>query len=838
MPSPRLDGEDLVATEHCDRDGAGAPTTGATPSGNARAGSSSAPSIGEEEESVGDLRLALARLESQAAELEAEARWLERQGAKGAVPGGGVGPFAFQEAGVLRNGLQNPVKPPCPDPEATDGKMLEELDVTKRILEQLVGKVDKLYQEGPRGRRRLDSTISKEADMLRRAETEANRDENDDVLANSVLAMAPPLQALVYLFAFSGIVFTLVFPALEKSGSVRRLVGAGGDDLAGAEGRRLGGPAGGVIVAVCYSTLGAGLMALIVSFLRQPILIGYILGGVLVGPNGLALVDDYLEILTIMDLGLVLLLFMIGLEVDLHALIHMNKMTCVTGFLQFPICAGIHLLAFWLISLGGANFGSGKWSLGYLAVACGASSTMIVVKTLSHKMETDTGAGKFTLGILLFQDFWAFLMIAVQGNIEDPVFLDILKDFAFMGVLINVSFLYAKYVLPPIFQRASGSTELMLVLALAWCFFLCCGAALPFINLSIEVAAFIGGVSMATFPFNAELNSKIKYIRDYFITLYFVGVGMQMILPSGEMLVCIICVTVVVLLTRWVGIFFVSIVQGSGPRLAILATLNLSQCSEFGLVLCTLGRKLGHIDDETMSIAIWVFAVLAGSASYIIGYNHSLYHAFMHKSRALPQGSRLRRVFGGDEGQLEDDEDAEERDIVFLGFHKIAAALIAEFEHKAPQIMRKLLVLDHKNGLKEPLHAKKVAFSACDVTAADTIRACVKQRVDLVLITIPDYIITGVSNERLLMTAREVWPDCHIIVIADEPKQIRRLYDKGANYVLATKKLSAERIAGMLTEHYSDGTGGELKHHLAFHRHRESEWRAKLIDLNLGPQDF
>jgi len=471
MPSPRLDGEDLVATEHCDRDGAGAPTTGATPSGNARAGSSSAPSIGEEEESVGDLRLALARLESQAAELEAEARWLERQGAKGAVPGGGVGPFAFQEAGVLRNGLQNPVKPPCPDPEATDGKMLEELDVTKRILEQLVGKVDKLHQEGPRGRRRLDSTISKEADMLRRAETEANRDENDDVLANSVLAMAPPLQALVYLFAFSGIVFTLVFPALEKSGSVRRLVGAGGDDLAGAEGRRLGGPAGGVIVAVCYSTLGAGLMALIVSFLRQPILIGYILGGVLVGPNGLALVDDYLEILTIMDLGLVLLLFMIGLEVDLHALIHMNKMTCVTGFLQFPICAGIHLLAFWLISLGGANFGSGKWSLGYLAVACGASSTMIVVKTLSHKMETDTGAGKFTLGILLFQDFWAFLMIAVQGNIEDPVFLDILKDFAFMGVLINVSFLYAKYVLPPIFQRASGSTELMLVLALAWCFF-------------------------------------------------------------------------------------------------------------------------------------------------------------------------------------------------------------------------------------------------------------------------------------------------------------------------------------------------------------------------------
>jgi len=342
---------------------------------------------------------------------------------------------------------------------------------------------------------------------------------------------------------------------------------------------------------------------------------------------------------------------------------------------------------------------------------------------------------------------------------------------------------------------------------------------------------------MATFPFNAELNSKIKYIRDYFITLYFVGVGMQMAMPTSEMFVCIICITLVVLLTRWFGIFCVAVAQGSGHRLAILATLNLSQCSEFGLVLCTSGQKLGHIDDETMTIAIWVFALLAGAASYIIGYNHSLYHAIMHKARLLPCG-RLRHVFGGDEDEPEEHENFEERDIVFLGFHKIAAALIAEFEHKAPQIMRKLLVLDHKTGLKAPLFAKDVAFSDCDITSADTIRASAKQQVDLVLITIPNYTVTGVSNEKLLMTTREVWPKCHIIVIADEPKQIRRLYDKGANYVLATKKLSAERIAGMLTEHYKDGTGGELKHHLASHRHGEKEWRAKLIDLNLGPQDF
>jgi len=822
MPSPLPNGNDVPDALYGSEEGA-RDSHPATPS-------DSALDDDGNQQQVDGLRRELALLEREAEELEAEARWLERQGPLGDA----------LDAGVLGSGIQNPVKPTAPDSTTSviDSRVLAEVDMTKRILERLVQKVDKLENE--RNRQFNGSVVGSDAeDMIKRADTEANlnHDENDDVLANSALAMAPPLQAIIYLVAFSGIVFTLVFPALEKSGQVRRLVGVGGDGFAEGQGRRLGGPAGGVIVAVCYSTLGAGLMALITSFLKQPILIGYILGGVLVGPTGLALVDDYLEILTIMDLGLVLLLFMIGLEVDLHALVNMDKMNCVTGILQFPLCAGIHLLIFWLLSFG-IKFGSGKWSLGYLALACGVSSTMIVVKSLSRKMEADTAAGKFTLGILLFQDFWAFVMIASQSHIENPDLLSILKDFGFMFVLINVSFMYAKYVLPPIFQKASASTELMLVLALAWCFFLCCGAALPFINLPIQVAAFIGGVSMATFPFNAELNSKIKYIRDYFITLYFVGVGMQMDVPTSDMIVCVICIIVVVLLTRWVGIFIVAVVQGSGPRLAILATLNLSQCSEFGLVVCTLGVKLGHIDDETMSIAIWVFAILAGAASYIIGYNHSLYHAIMHKSRVLPQGSRLRRVFGGDEAQTEDGKDLEERDIVFLGFFKIAAALIAEFEHKAPQILRKLHVLDHKTSLKAPLHAKNIAFSACDVTSADTIRATVKQRVDLVLITIPDYRITGVSNERLLRTAREVWPECHIIVIADEPKQIRRLYDKGANYVLAKPKLSAERIAGMLTEHYSEGTGGELKHHLEKHRRGESEWRAKLIDLNFGPQDF
>jgi Kef-type K+ transport system membrane component KefB len=778
---------------------------------------------------VEQLERELALLEKEKDEIEAERRWLEERTGTSAssqqpTPAdGAIRTLDDLKASIAANNAASVSNP------GKQQDLKAEFDATKNILEQLVVKVDRLVES--QNYRRDDNKM----DLITRAETEKNKDENDEVLANSALAMAPPLQAIIYLVAFSGIVFTLVFPALEKSGQIRRLMGTEEEYFAVAHDRRLGGPASGIIVAVCYSTLGAGLLALITSFLKQPILIGYILGGVLVGPVGLNLVSDFHEILTIMDLGLVLLLFMIGLEVDLHALLHMNRMTCIVGVLQFPICVAIHTGLFYIFQTAGVSFGHGEYSLYYMAAMSGVSSTMIVVKSLSHKMETETGAGKFTLGILLFQDFWAFVMVAIQPNISDPDFLEILKGFGFMGVLIYVSFSYSKYVLPPIFQNASGSTELMLVLSLAWCFFVCSVAVLPFINLSIEVAAFIGGVSMATFPYNAELNSKVKYIRDYFITLYFVGIGMQMNSPTTDLIVALLVICGGVFLARWIGIFLVATCLGSGHRLAILSTLNLAQLSEFGLVICTIGRKFGHIDDDTMSMAIWAFAVMAMAASYLIGYNHTIYHTIMNKARRLPC-ARLKLALGGGEAATADiDLDWEERDILILGFHKIAAALVSEFEHKSPQIMKKIHVIDHKAGLKKQLEKKNISFTAGDVTSSEVLRRSHKGAVDLVLITIPDYTITGVSNEELLKTTRQVWPQCHIIVIADDPKQIKRLYSKGANYVLATKKLSAERIADMLTEHYSDGlVGGALKYHLAAHRQQEQEWRAKLIDLNLG----
>ena len=138
----------------------------------------------------------------------------------------------------------------------------------------------------------------------------------------------------------------------------------------------------------------------------------------------------------------------------------------------------------------------------YMAVCCGISSTMIVVKLLGIKMETDTTAGRLTIGILIFQDMWAIVVMAIQPNLASPEILGILQTFGMMLALLLIAFAYSKYVLPAVFQAASTSLELLLILSMAWCFFICCIAILPWFQLSMELAALIAGVSMATFPYN------------------------------------------------------------------------------------------------------------------------------------------------------------------------------------------------------------------------------------------------------------------------------------------------------------------------------------------------
>ena len=169
-------------------------------------------------------------------------------------------------------------------------------------------------------------------------------------------------------------------------------------------------------IGLCVSV--AALLALLANRLRQPLLLAYLLAGVLIGPQiGLGLISGEESIRTVSEIGLILLLFIIGLEMDLKKLLAAGKPVLVAGLLQFPLCVALGLAFFFPL---GFRAGGGDFGLLYLAVCLAMSSTMIVVKLLYDKFELDTLPGRITLGVLVFQDVWAILFLAIQPNLLQP----------------------------------------------------------------------------------------------------------------------------------------------------------------------------------------------------------------------------------------------------------------------------------------------------------------------------------------------------------------------------------------------------------------------------------
>ncbi|MCM2258622.1 MAG: cation:proton antiporter, partial [Vicinamibacteria bacterium] len=278
--------------------------------------------------------------------------------------------------------------------------------------------------------------------------------------------------------------------------------------------------------------IAATVLALCAKALRQPLILGYLLAGVLVGPGlGLGLVKEQASVALISEIGLILLLFIIGLEMDLKKLMGAGKPLVVTGVVQFPVCVVLGTLA---ARAFGLPLGEGRFDALYVGVALALSSTMIVVKLLYDKYELMTQPGRITLGVLVFQDLWAILALAIQPNLADPKPAILLGSLLRGALLVGVSLLLARYALPRLFAFIAKLPELMLVTALAWCF-LVAGAAGE-MGLSKEMGALVAGVALSTFPYNLDVIAKVINIRDFFVTLFFVTLGMQVPKPEPALL--------------------------------------------------------------------------------------------------------------------------------------------------------------------------------------------------------------------------------------------------------------------------------------------------------------
>jgi len=557
----------------------------------------------------------------------------------------------------------------------------------------------------------------------------------------------------------------------------------------------------GLLGAIGVSVIAATVIGYLAYLLKQPLLLAYIVAGAAIGPNGFGLVHSKDDIRIIAEIGLILLLFMIGLELDLKKLKESGKSLITTGISQFILCVAMGFGFFMLLGftigepyeyqIFGVKVLGGEYDLAYLAVCMALSSTTIVVKLLYEKFELDTLAGRLTLGVLVFQDIWAIVVLSIQSSLANPQLMAILQDFAEAGLVILISMVLSKYVLRYIFQKIAKLPELILVASLGWCF-LIAGLASSF-GLSMEMGALIAGVAISTFPYNLDIIAKIINIRDFFITLFFVALGM--IIPNPLLNLGMLKVAGVAALflvaTRFLSVYPVLYFLKNGNRVSLLTSINLSQLSEFALVIGVIGMKEQHIVRDIQTIIIFVFVMTSVASTYMIKYNQNI-QGFLSLVLAAIGFKDLKAA-------PTDEAAPGHKDIAILGFFRVASALIQEIEDAGAEIKDRMVVVDFNPRVlsRLPLHGVKVYYG--DISNPETLHHAGIEEAKIVISTISDEILVGTSNLRLIDQIKKIAPQAKMIVTAESSARAVRLYRAGADYVYLPNQLAAQHLLPMVT---------------------------------------
>ena len=527
---------------------------------------------------------------------------------------------------------------------------------------------------------------------------------------------------------------------------------------------------------ITYCTVAAWLLGLVAQFARQPLLLAYLAGGFALGPMGFGFIQSAESISAIAELGLIFLLFMIGLEIDLKKIASAGRSITLTALVQ--ILGGI-ALGMIFFRLCGFALGGGKWDALYLAVAAALSSTVVVVKMLYDKEELDTLTGRITLGVLVLQDLAVILFLAIQPNLGNLapglLFLSLVR----VTVLVAATFAVSRYVLPAVFRGVARVPELMQVGAIAWCFLI--GEFGQQLHLSREMGALVAGVALSTFPYALDVTAKVISLRDFFVTLFFVAIGMQIPLPTGSLIGWVLTFAAFVVITRVATVFTPLYLMRQGLRTSIIPALNLCQVSEFSLVVLAIGAQAAHLaSPDTRGIVAIAFTLLAVVSTFGMAKSDGLARRLIPWLKKF--GFRDLDHVPTDAYAVGTAHDRSAR-IVFVGFFRTASSLLEELQRHYPELVAEVAVVDFSPVARDGLLKRHVPVIYGDVSHRDTLVHAGVDKAEVLVSTVPDSLLKGTTNARLVRLLRELNPTAKIIGTCDVLAQARELLDAGADYV-------------------------------------------------------
>ncbi len=518
--------------------------------------------------------------------------------------------------------------------------------------------------------------------------------------------------------------------------------------------------------------LAAG-VSLIMRILRQPLIIGHIITGLIVGPSVLNLVHSPQTIEVFSSIGIALLLFIIGLGLNPQVIREVGKIASLAGFLQVFASMAIGFLCGRVLGL--TNTESVFWGFG-LAL----SSTIIILKLLTDKKEQSRLYGKVLTGILLVQDIVAAIaLLLITAKAGDGISVGSLMQLGLKGAVIAVPLLFIGMVILPRFNKLiSGSQEFLFLFALGWGFGF--AALFEHAGFSLEIGALLAGVALAGLPYTQEISAKLRPLRDFFIVVFFITLGTRLNFDHWVTLLpfilmgCFIVIVIKPLIVLWLmGVL------GYTKRTSFKAALATAQISEFSLIFIILGQKIDLVGSQLVSITTIIALISITVSTYLIVYSDKLFDIFEKRlhiyERSKTHSERVRK---------------RRHDIVLFGYRKGGHEFMKVFD----RLNKRYLVIDYDPEIIDQLERQKVDYIYGDVSDIELLDEIGLEHMKLAVSTITDF----ATSQFLVKLLLDQNPNIMIICHAENVAEADNLYELGASYVMMPHYMGSEKIGAFI----------------------------------------
>ena len=514
-------------------------------------------------------------------------------------------------------------------------------------------------------------------------------------------------------------------------------------------------------------------VSFLVQLLKQPLIISYIITGILVGPVFLNIIysgQEYFHIFA--EFGVILLLFLVGLSLNFHFLKKIGKVAAITGGGQILFTALVgFLILTWL--------GFGREFSTYLSIAITFSSTIIIMKLLTEKRESETVYGRYTIGLMLIQDIIAImLLIMLPAFKEGGSIVFALGTVFFKSILFLLAVYLTSRVVLLFLDRVAKSGEFLLIFTIAWCFSIA-GLA-EWVGLSLEVGAIVAGLSLGSSIYRDDITSRLKPLRDFFIVMFFIILGSEMNVSSfGDVVVPGIVLSLFVLVGNPFILYILYRVMKFSRRVSFRAGLTAAQVSEFGFVFLFVVEQQGFMNQNLLPLFTFVALVTIFISSYLIMYNGQIYKKL----------EGFLRLFGKDK-HINTEEKLKKYDVLVFGYHRIGWKVVDALS----EMKVNFAVVDFDPIAIEKLKARNVPHYFGDATDIELLSELPLEKTKMIISTLPN----SSCQITMIKYIRENYPKPIIIGTLSYIRFIDEMYEAGADYVMMPHLIGGNWLADVL----------------------------------------